>query len=207
MQISSEEFSNAMRRNAAAFGIEMQPELLQKLETYYGLVLKWNPRLHLVAPCAPADFATRHILESLLLLKHLTPASACVDIGSGAGLPIIPCLFARHDLSATLIESSHKKAIFLREALRPIQPAARAQVITSRFEDLAAPEVAFVTCRALDRFAAMLPRIIDWAPPKAGFLFFCGRSLLRAIECSLSEVVIELVPQSEGRFLIAGRRR
>ena len=39
------------------------------------------------------------------------------DIGSGGGLPIIPCLIARPDLEATLIESSQKKVVFLREAL------------------------------------------------------------------------------------------
>ena len=52
------------------------------------------------------------MLESLMLLKHLPSDAKIADIGSGAGLPIIPCLIARPDLHATLIESSQKKSVF-----------------------------------------------------------------------------------------------
>ena len=92
-------------------------ETLAQLGAFYSLLTRWNDRLHLVAPCSPEEFATRHVLESLLLLKHLPQDAKIADIGSGAGLPIIPCLIARADLKATLIESSQKKTVFLREAL------------------------------------------------------------------------------------------
>ena len=118
-----------------SYGLHLSSETLTQLGEYYRLLTRWNDRLHLVAPCAPEEFATRHVLESLLLLDHLPQHAKIADVGSGAGLPIIPCLVARADLEATLIESSQKKAVFLREAVRELG-LKDAEVETSRFEEL-----------------------------------------------------------------------
>ena len=58
----------------------------------------------------------------LVLLKHLPANAKVVEVGAGAGLPIIPCLIVRPDLEAVLIEASKKKSVFLREALRTSTP-------------------------------------------------------------------------------------
>ena len=120
MPTPTETFSQALRDNAAEFGIQLGADEVARLSNYYELLLKWNDRLHLVAPCSPEEFATRHVLESLMLLPHLPQNARVVDVGSGAGLPIIPCLIVRADLRATLVESSPRKAVFLREALRDV---------------------------------------------------------------------------------------
>src|SRR3989441_9502661 len=120
MPTSIERFREALHDKSADFGVQLTDRDIERLSDYYALLLKWNPRLHLVAPCSPKEFATRHVLESLLLLRHLPPNARVVDVGSGGGLPIIPCLIVRADLSATLIESSPRKAVFLREALRNV---------------------------------------------------------------------------------------
>jgi 16S rRNA G527 N7-methylase RsmG len=39
------------------------------------------------------------------------------DVGTGAGLPSIPCVIARADLRGVLIESKIKKAMFLEKVL------------------------------------------------------------------------------------------
>lgn len=199
------DFGEALRRNAPEFGIDFQPEQLERLGAYYELVLKWNERLHLVAPCSPREFAVRHVLESLLLLKHLPPNASVVDIGSGAGLPIIPCLLMRDELSGTLIESSAKKGVFLREALRGGQPAQRARLVVARFEDVPAPKAGFVTSRALDRFSELLPKLIQWAPPAATLLLFAGESLRDQIRSLVPSAEVERIPQSEKRFLVIAR--
>jgi 16S rRNA (guanine527-N7)-methyltransferase len=108
------EFRGAILRNAPRHGIHPNEDQLRRLCSYYELLLAWNARLHLVAPCSPSEFATRHVLESLLLLPHLRPNARLADVGSGAGLPIIPTLIARPDVHAILIEASKKKAVFLR---------------------------------------------------------------------------------------------
>lgn len=175
-----------------SYDLDLPQETLTQLGEYYSLLTRWNDRLHLVAPCAPEEFATRHVLESLLLLKHLPQNAKIADIGSGAGLPIIPCLIARPDLQATLIESSQKKAVFLREALNAV--GRRATIIARRFEEIEAPEVSFVSCRALDQFRDKLSTLIEWAPKGATLLLFGG-------DLPLARANRLLVPQSQKRFL------
>jgi 16S rRNA (guanine527-N7)-methyltransferase len=204
MPAPPDQFANALRLAAPEFGIEVADDRIRKLTEYYELLRKWNPRLHLVAPCSPEEFATRHVLESLMLLKHLPANANVVDVGSGAGLPIIPCLLMRDDLQVTLIESSSRKAVFLREALRDLRPSGRARVVAERFEKVAVPDAGFVTCRALEKFAEAIPTIITWAPLAATFLLFAGEKLRAEIESCLRSVVVERLPKSDARFLVIG---
>jgi 16S rRNA (guanine527-N7)-methyltransferase len=200
-----ERFSQALRDHASDFAVHLRNEDIRRLSSYYELLLKWNSRLHLVAPCSPEEFATRHILESLFLLQHIYREARVVDVGSGAGLPIIPCLIMRDDLGATLIESSPKKAVFLREALRQVI-SSRPQLMVTRFEETSAPDADFVTCRAIDRFQRVLPKLIDWAPASSTLLLFTGPALREQIEDLLPSAHAERIPGSEQRFLIVARR-
>ena len=176
----------------ASYDLALTAETLSQLAEYYRLLTHWNERLHLVAPCTPEEFATRHVLESLMLLKHLPQNAKIADVGSGAGLPIIPCLIARADLEATLIESSQKKAVFLREALNAV--GRKATIVAKRFEEIEAPAVSFVSCRALDQFAEKVSTLIAWAPQGATLLLFGGEALLPGAKKFL-------IPSSERRFL------
>jgi 16S rRNA (guanine527-N7)-methyltransferase len=127
-----------------------------------------------------------------MLLRHLPPDAKIADFGTGAGLPIIPCLIARADLEATLIESSQKKAVFLREALNGV--GRKATIIARRFEEIDAPAVEFVSCRALDQFVTKLPELIEWAPKGATLLLFGGETLLPGVNKFL-------IPHSDRRYL------
>src|SRR5437016_436562 len=113
----SSELGQCITDHQAAFGLELTPERIERVVNFYGIIQEQNPLLHLVAPCSPEEFAVRHILESLTLLKHLPENAKLADVGAGAGLPSIPCLLARDDLRARLIDSKEKKARFLTDAV------------------------------------------------------------------------------------------
>jgi 16S rRNA (guanine527-N7)-methyltransferase len=191
-----------LRDHEGEFGVQLTDQEIQELNDYYDLILKWNPRLHLIAPCGPEEFAVRHLLESLLLLPHLPIAASVVDVGSGAGLPIIPCVILRPDLRITLIESSTRKSVFLREALRQLPNPKLTQVLVGRFENLPKVPAQFVTCRAIDRFEQLLPKLIDWAPTPCTLLFFGGPALREALTTLLPSVESEVIPGSHQRLLI-----
>src|SRR6185369_16606765 len=148
MLLDMDSFEQSLISNMGSFDLDLSAETITLLGDYYSLLTRWNDRLHLVAPCPSEEFAVRHVLESLLLLQHLPQNAKIADIGSGGGLPIIPCLIARPDLDVTLIESSQKKAVFLREVLNRLN--LRAIIVAQPFEVVPAPPVSFVTCRALD---------------------------------------------------------
>ena len=205
-ETSVAQFTIALQQNAEKFDVELTTPEIGRLQSYYALILKWNERLHLVGPCSAEEFATRHVLESLLLLRHLPSNASVADIGSGGGLPIVPCLIARPDIRATLVESSQKKAVFLREALRSISARESAQVAAVRFEEIEAPAVEFITSRALNRFTELLPRLVDWAPPASTFLIYGGEVLSEKLHLLFSESRAELIPQSDRRFLIVARK-
>jgi 16S rRNA (guanine527-N7)-methyltransferase len=195
-----QQFQQSLLSHQHAYDVEVSSEALARLETFYSLLTRWNDRLHLVAPCSPAEFATRHVLESLILIKHLPAGAKIADIGSGAGLPIIPCLITRPDLETTLIESSQKKAVFLREALNAV--GRTASVIAKRFEEIEPPPVSFITCRALDQFMNKATELIDWAPRGATLLLFGGEGL----RAKLPKAEQLLVPGSERRYLFVLHR-
>jgi len=208
------EFRNALKLNAATYGVSLDANTLDALSKYFELLSTWNARLHLVAPTSPREFATRHVLESLMLLNHLAQGAAVADIGSGAGLPIIPCLITRPDVRAVLIEASPKKAVFLNEALRGVASAAvsgagvgRVRVMAERFENIPAPEVDYITCRALERFEEMLPTLLAWAPASSTLLLFGGEGLEERIEAAGVGSKRFLIPNSERRFLFVVRSR
>ena len=192
-------FEQALVSNMGSFNLDLPTETVARLGDYYSLLTRWNDRLHLVAPCAPEEFAVRHVLESLLLLKYLPQNARVADIGSGGGLPIIPCLIARPNLQATLIESSQKKVVFLREVSRQLH--LNSTIVAHPFEDIPTPAVPFVTCRALDQFMRKLPALINWAPRGSTLLLFGGETLgqqLRRASVTFEQL---LIPQSEKRYL------
>ncbi len=202
-----EEFERALLTNAADYEVQLKSDDVAALSAYYGQVLAWNPRLHLVAPCSPAEFAMRHILESLILLTHLPHGARVTDVGSGAGLPVLPCLIVRSDIKATLIEASPKKAVFLREALRSVNRQSAASVVAERFEKLPMPTTEFVTCRALDRFVAMFPKLLAWAEHAEALLFFGGNVIEAELRKSGLAFTSTRLPNSEQRFLFVASKK
>ena len=199
-------FGETLKAEAPAYNIVLTAGALDGLSQYFELLNRWNSRVHLVAPCSPQEFATRHVLESLVLLKHLPGGGSVVDIGGGGGLPVVPCLIVRPDLHAILIEAAQRKAVFLREALTQTGTSARGSVINERFENVAAPPVGFITCRALERFEEMLPRLFEWAPEKATLLLFGAKRLETMIERLDFTSTAELMPGSQGRFLFVVKK-
>jgi 16S rRNA (guanine527-N7)-methyltransferase len=205
--LAKTEFRESLENEATFYGVAFPAAALEGLAKYYELLNAWNPRLHLVAPCSPREFATRHVLESLILLKYLPRDARVADVGTGAGLPILPCLIVRPDLHAVLIEASKKKAVFLREALTSTSTSKQASVIAERFENIATRAVGFVTCRALERFEQMLPQLLEWAPANATLLLFGGKRLTRRIENLGFASEAELMSHSTERFLFVVKKR
>jgi len=195
-----DQFINALKRHQAAFGIDLPDDTLHRLADYYELINEHNPILHLVGPCSPDEFAVRHILESLTLLKHLPTGAKFADVGAGAGLPAIPCLLVRDDLKAVLIESKLKKARFLSEAVSTLGLANRVLIFDRQFEETQPGEARFITCRALDKFTEKLPRLVKWSAPRT-MLLFGGNRLSESLEKHKLAAERELLPMSDQRFL------
>lgn len=199
------EFEDAVTAYQAAFGLDLPAEIISRLADYFELVMEHNSLLHLVAPCPPQEFATRHILESMSMLSWLPRDAEFVDIGSGGGLPALPCLIARPDLRGRLIESRQKKAGFLELAISGLDLANRASVTAKQFTETDPGEAGFVTCRALDKFPERLGRLVKWSRGRS-LLFFGGEQIGQLLAEMGEEAPHVLLPLSERRYLFAGIR-
>jgi len=199
------EFVSAIMEHQSLFDLKIPKDKIERLADYFAIVQEHNPILHLVGPCSAAEFATRHILESLTLLDFLPRDTNFSDVGAGAGLPSIPCLLVGDDLRATLIESKIKKANFLLKAAEQLGIRNRVNVVNWQFEETEPRGRAAVTCRALDKFVDKLPRLLKWAG-KRDLLLFGGPSLRSALEKQRLRFEEKLLPLSERRYLFMVRR-
>ena len=195
-----EEFVQAIRKHESVFNLELSDHAIGRLADYYDLVMQHNPLLHLVAPCSAEEFAIRHILESLTLLGYLPKDTKFADVGTGAGLPSIPCLLVRDDLDAVLIESKEKKARFLEDAIKDLGLNDKAEIVNRQFEEADPANCRFVTCRALDRFTEKLPGLVKWSG-KRQMLLFGGPALGETLRRCRVSFSAELIAMSRQRFL------
>ncbi|MFA9431565.1 16S rRNA (guanine(527)-N(7))-methyltransferase RsmG [Egicoccus sp. AB-alg2] len=119
---------------------------------------------NLVSKLARSELRTRHIPESVAFARGL-PAGAqrLLDIGSGGGFPGLVVAIVRPEYEIHLLDSTRKKADFLRDAAARLGLAVT--VHNGRAEDLARGELAasfdLVTARAV----ASLERLIPWTLP------------------------------------------
>jgi 16S rRNA (guanine527-N7)-methyltransferase len=199
-----DEFVEALKTYQSAFGLELTDRELAALGKYYEIINEHNAILHLVAPMPAEEFAIRHILEPLTLLEYLPVNTRFADVGTGAGLPSIPCLLVRDDLRAVLIESKAKKSKFLDGAVERLELAGRVGIVNRQFEETEPGNCQFVTCRALDKFTEKLPRLLKWSM-RRGLLFFGGRNLGSELKRQKVKFHQKLMPLSEQRYLFVVR--
>ncbi len=98
-------------------GIELDDSRDQQLRRYLDLLLTANQRTNLTRITDRAAAEVLHVGDALTLLPHLPKAPhRLADVGSGGGVPGIVLAIVRPESHVTLIESTHKKADFLRGA-------------------------------------------------------------------------------------------
>lgn len=137
---------------------------MQRFDIYEDLLLKWNPKINLVAKSTLENVRERHFADSLQLWP-LRPAGCrrWLDLGTGAGFPGLAIAITAAELApglqVVLVESDQRKAAFLNTVLR--ETGVMAEVIVRRIEDIPPQEADVVSARAL----APLSRLLTMAAP------------------------------------------
>lgn len=175
---------------------DVSRETFEDVVVFERLLRKWTARINLIAPSTIAEIWQRHVLDSAQLARIKPAALRWLDLGSGGGFPgaiMAVLLKDRPGASIDLVESSNKKAAFLRTSL--LQLGAPASVHAMRIEDVigavAVPEI--VTARALAPLAKLLNLTAPWLGKGARGLFHKGRDYRREIEESAAAWEFDLV--------------
>jgi len=106
-----------------------------QFRVYRDLLKVWSLKQNLVSKNDISHLVERHFLPSALF-AHYLPASIngkIIDVGSGAGLPGVIVKIIRPEISITLLDSSHKKVLFLEEVCE--QLALECPIICQRSEE------------------------------------------------------------------------
>jgi 16S rRNA (guanine527-N7)-methyltransferase len=140
---------------------------IAQLCKHYDLLIRWNQRMNLTTVKPGRETVIRHYCESLFFAFHL-PADfegmSVLDLGSGAGFPGIPLAVLKPEWHVTLVESSQRKAVFLRESSRHL---GNVTVVSDRMENIS-DQSDWVVARAVDpkEVIAAVPRLA----PKIGLM-------------------------------------
>lgn len=156
-------------------------ETFSALEDFSKLLLKWNQRINLVSKKINAEeLWCRHILDSAQIIKYIPEnINRIVDFGSGAGFPgLVLAIIGGY--AVTLIESDQRKCAFMQEVVARFK--LKADIITSRIEEVSPIECDLITSRAL----ASLNKLLEYSHPflkKDNFMLFLkGQNVVEEIK-------------------------
>lgn len=155
---------------------DVSRETSDRLAIFEQLLLKWTPRINLIAPSTESKVTERHINDSLQLLDQLeVPPAIWADIGSGGGLPGLVVAAALHErTNITMIESDARKCAFLRAAARAMG-LANVEIINQRIEAAAPQNAEVVSARALAPLDRLLALVVRHLSPQGVALLPKGR--------------------------------
>lgn len=198
---------------AAEAGLMLRQDQLERMSRFQQLVLDWNQRINLTRIVDGREMAVKHFVDSLVLVRYIpmSRTTRIVDVGSGAGFPGIPLKLWDDSLSLTLVESTRKKADFLRIACKELQ--IEVNVVNERAEEVGVDpqhreSYDLAVARAVADFPALcelclpLVRVGGWFAamkgPDASAEVDTGRRALNLLGGRLSELYTYELPHEMG---------
>lgn len=168
----------------SGLGLALSPGQVEALLRLVDELADWNTRFNLTAIRDPAEVVDKHLLDSLAALPYLK-GLAVADIGTGAGFPGLPLAIADPDRRFTLVESTGKKANFVRHAAT-VLGLPNVEVVQARAESY----------RPTRPFDSVITRALG---PLAGFVRVAGHlagrgGRLLAMKGKVPEAEIEALP-------------
>ena len=146
-----------LREGARRLGLQLSQQHLDRFQTLYEELARWNERYNLTAITGYQQVQTRHLLDSLTCLlafpagpdedeipdsvpvQRQPGALSCLDVGTGAGFPGLPLRILLPDLRLTLLESVQKKAQWLQYIVRKLE-LSQVEIVVGRAEEVAHDE-------------------------------------------------------------------
>ncbi|PKB89167.1 16S rRNA (guanine(527)-N(7))-methyltransferase [Ewingella americana] len=187
----------------AAAELSLPDQQKKQLVAYVEMLHKWNKAYNLTSVRDPMQMLVRHIMDSIVVNKHLT-GSRFIDVGTGPGLPGIPLAIVRPDSHFTLLDSLGKRVRFLRQVQHELG-LTNVEPVQSRVEEFI-PEPPFDG--VISRAFASLQDMLSWChhlPAKGQGRFYALKGVRPDDELdslpdgvTLEEIVKLKVPELEG---------
>lgn len=193
------------------YGFHPTAAVAARLGHYLELVGVGNARMRLVGDAAPETLLSRHLGESLYLGQVLQlGGQRVVDLGSGAGFPGLALALGWPELNTTLVESTGKKAEFLRQTIAALEVGERVtveEVFLERRRRELQLEADLVTVRALEHMEAVPGWLADWLAPGASAAFWITTGMQTIWRHRYKQWEwgdVHIVPNAHSRGIVVG---
>ncbi len=156
----SSNIGDIVKQEAQAMQLPLSSHEINSFEIYAAELKKWNSKVNLTSITKDKEIAIKHFVDSLALAPYITITDRLLDIGSGAGLPIIPLKIIRPEIPMVSVDAVAKKIHFQRHVIR-ILNLQNIEAIHARIEELHKTHphsFTVITSRAftrLDRFVTL----------------------------------------------------
>lgn len=129
-------------------GYQISEKQLDLFQLFYEELIKWNSHTNLTRITEEKEFIDKHLLDSLSAKKALSDELSSkslkvIDIGTGAGFPVLPLWFMFPDWKICLLDSVKKKLDFIHNFVKIASEKydfiklENVEIVHSRAEDLA----------------------------------------------------------------------
>jgi len=116
-----------LQKHSEKLGVSCTSQQAEQLLAFNALLLKWTARFNLVSTNTLDDSISRHVLDALSISRFLDK-DVCehehddgwynvLDMGSGAGLPVLPLAIVHPELRFVSVETNGKKVRFQRQVV------------------------------------------------------------------------------------------
>lgn len=191
------ENKNYLIENIEKLGLQTNSQNIELIDLFYHELLKWNEKTNLTRIVDEKDFIDKHILDSLSCKKVLDTVYRkdlkVIDIGTGAGFPLLPLWFFYQEMEITLVDSVNKKLEFIRHFLNvakenfPDLDISKVKVVHSRAEDLGKDKLYksqydLIVSRALSRLASLIELAMPFVKVDGLFLAMKGHEIEEEVQ-------------------------
>lgn len=194
---------------------------VESLTLYGNLLLEWNEKINLTAIKDPDEIVVKHFIDSLSLLKIISPkdGDSLIDVGTGAGFPGMVIKILRPKLNVTLLDGHAKRFIFLEDLQAKL--GIKAENLHIRAE-LAAKDIKyrekfdFATARAVARLNTLseycLPfvkrggKFVSMKGPTAEEELTEGKKAIEILGGENLSLIKENLPMDNTRFFITAEK-
>jgi len=180
--------ANDIRKRLEINEIPFPEKLPDKLEVYMSMLKEWNRKMDLTAVTDDEETLDKHFIDSLTVLKTglITPASALIDVGTGAGFPGLVLAMARPDITVTLLDAQQKRLSFLDETAKSTETV-NVAIIHERAEDGARKkelreQFDYAVARALAPLNVLCEYLLPYVKPDGYALCWKGPALKQELE-------------------------
>lgn len=181
-------FQAKLIESAKEIDIEISEFQAAELRKFTELMKEWNEKVNLTAIIDDEEILSKHLIDSLSLLKcdRLPTGARVIDIGTGAGFPAIPLKILRGDLEITLLDSLNKRLKYLDEVIN-LFSLKNTHTFHARAEDggkAAAHRESYdvATARAVANLSTLLELCLPFVRVGGYFLCMKGPSYLEELE-------------------------